>query len=58
MVIFFIGLLIISFLVATMGCAEWNRTAKGTAIVADGAAGVSSANLKKGNLSFIVQWFR
>ena len=39
MVIFFIGLLIISFLVATMGCAEWNRTAKGTAIVADGAAG-------------------
>ncbi len=28
----FIGLLIISFLVGTMGCAEWNRTAKGAAI--------------------------
>ena len=38
---FFIGLLIISFLVGTMGCAEWNRTAKGAAIGAGagGAAG-------------------
>jgi outer membrane protein OmpA-like peptidoglycan-associated protein len=37
----FMGLLIISFLVATMGCAEWNRTAKGAAIGAGagGAAG-------------------
>jgi outer membrane protein OmpA-like peptidoglycan-associated protein len=41
MKIFFIGLLIISFLVGTMGCAEWNRTAKGAAIGAGagGAAG-------------------
>ena len=38
---FFIGLLIISFLVGTMGCAGWNRTAKGAAIGAGagGAAG-------------------
>ena len=37
----FIGLLIISFLIGTMGCAEWNRTAKGAAIGAGagGAAG-------------------
>jgi len=28
----FIGLLIFSFLVGTMGCAEWNRTARGAAI--------------------------
>lgn len=37
----FIGLLIISFLMGTMGCAEWNRTAKGAAIGAGagGAAG-------------------
>ena len=37
----FIGLLIISFLVGTMGCAEWNRTVKGAAIGAGagGAAG-------------------
>jgi outer membrane protein OmpA-like peptidoglycan-associated protein len=38
---FFICLLIISFLAGTMGCAEWNRTAKGAAIGAGagGAAG-------------------
>ncbi|MBT8366821.1 MAG: OmpA family protein [Deltaproteobacteria bacterium] len=38
---FFVGLLIISFLTGTMGCAEWNRTAKGAAIGAGagGAAG-------------------
>jgi outer membrane protein OmpA-like peptidoglycan-associated protein len=38
---FFIGLLILSFLVGTMGCAGWNRTAKGGAIGAGagGAAG-------------------
>jgi outer membrane protein OmpA-like peptidoglycan-associated protein len=38
---FFISLLIISFLAGTMGCAEWNRTAKGAAIGAGagGAAG-------------------
>jgi outer membrane protein OmpA-like peptidoglycan-associated protein len=38
---FFIGFLIISFLVVSMGCAEWNRTAKGAAIGAGvgGAAG-------------------
>jgi outer membrane protein OmpA-like peptidoglycan-associated protein len=38
---FFIGLLIISFLVGIMGCTEWNRTAKGAAIGAGagGAAG-------------------
>jgi outer membrane protein OmpA-like peptidoglycan-associated protein len=35
---FFIGLLILSFLAATMGCAEWNRTQKGAAIGA-GAGG-------------------
>ena len=37
----FIGVLIISFLVGTMGCAEWNRTVKGAAIGAGvgGAAG-------------------
>ena len=37
----FVGLLIISFLAGTMGCAEWNRTAKGAAIGAGagGAAG-------------------
>jgi outer membrane protein OmpA-like peptidoglycan-associated protein len=37
----FISLLIISFLVGTMGCAEWNRTARGAAIGAGagGAAG-------------------
>ena len=37
----FVGLLIISFLIGTMGCAEWNRTAKGAAIGAGagGAAG-------------------
>lgn len=37
----FVGLLILSFLVVTMGCAEWNRTAKGAAIGAGagGAAG-------------------
>ncbi|MDH3885248.1 MAG: OmpA family protein [Desulfobacterales bacterium] len=37
----FIGLLILSFLAVTMGCAEWNRTAKGAAIGAGagGAAG-------------------
>jgi len=29
---FFIGFLIISFLAVSMGCAEWNRTAKGAAI--------------------------
>ncbi len=36
-----IGFLIVSFLVGTMGCAEWNRTAKGAAIGAGagGAAG-------------------
>ena len=39
MMIFFICLLIISFFVGTMGCAEWNRTAKGAAIGAGGAAG-------------------
>ena len=38
---FLIGLLIISFLAGTMGCAGWNRTAKGVAIGAGvgGAAG-------------------
>ncbi len=38
---FFISLLIISFLMGTMGCAEWNRTARGAAIGAGagGAAG-------------------
>lgn len=36
--IFFVGLLILSFLAATMGCAEWNRTQKGAAIGA-GAGG-------------------
>ena len=38
---FFIGFLIISFLAVSMGCAEWNRTAKGAAIGAGvgGAAG-------------------
>jgi len=37
----FVGLLIFSFLAVTMGCAEWNRTAKGAAIGAGagGAAG-------------------
>ena len=35
---FFIGLLIISFLVGTIGCAEWNRTAKGAAIGAASGA--------------------
>ncbi len=37
----FVCLLIFSFLVGTMGCAEWNRTAKGAAIGAGagGAAG-------------------
>ena len=37
----FIGLLAISFLAGTMGCAEWNRTAKGATIGAGagGAAG-------------------
>ena len=35
---FFIGLLILSFLAVTMGCAEWNRTQKGAAIGA-GAGG-------------------
>jgi len=37
----FVGLLILSFLAITMGCAEWNRTAKGAAIGAGagGAAG-------------------
>jgi len=37
----FVGILIISFLSVTMGCAEWNRTAKGAAIGAGagGAAG-------------------
>jgi outer membrane protein OmpA-like peptidoglycan-associated protein len=37
----FVGLLIFSFLAITMGCAEWNRTAKGAAIGAGagGAAG-------------------
>jgi outer membrane protein OmpA-like peptidoglycan-associated protein len=34
----FVGLLILSFLAATMGCAEWNRTQKGAAIGA-GAGG-------------------
>ena len=34
----FIGLLILSFLAVTMGCAEWNRTQKGAAIGA-GAGG-------------------
>ena len=29
---FFVGLLILSFLAASMGCAEWNRTQKGAAI--------------------------
>ena len=38
---FFIGILITSFLVGSMGCAEWNRMAKGAAIGAGagGAAG-------------------
>jgi hypothetical protein len=27
----FIGLLILSFLAGIMGCAEWNRTARGAA---------------------------
>jgi len=38
---FFIGFLIFSFLAVSMGCAEWNRTAKGAAIGAGvgGAAG-------------------
>ena len=36
---FLIGLLIISFLAGTMGCAGWNRTAKGAAI----GAGVGGA---------------
>ena len=37
----FVGLLIISFLAGTAGCAEWNRTARGAAIGAGagGAAG-------------------
>lgn len=37
---FFIGLLIVSFLVGTMGCAEWNRTAKG-AVIGAGAGGAA-----------------
>ena len=38
---FFIGILITSFILGSMGCAEWNRTAKGAAIGAGagGAAG-------------------
>jgi outer membrane protein OmpA-like peptidoglycan-associated protein len=35
---FFVGLLILSFLAVSMGCAEWNRTQKGAAIGA-GAGG-------------------
>ena len=35
-----VGLLILSFLTATMGCADWNRTEKGAAIGA-GAGGVA-----------------
>ena len=35
----FIGFLIISLLTVSMGCAEWNRTAKGAAIGVGGAAG-------------------
>lgn len=38
----FIGLMIISFLMVTMGCAEWSRTAKGAAIGA-GAGGAAGA---------------
>ena len=36
-----VGILILSFLAVTMGCAEWSRTAKGAAIGAGagGAAG-------------------
>jgi outer membrane protein OmpA-like peptidoglycan-associated protein len=37
---FFICFLIISFLVGTMGCAEWNRTAKG-AVIGAGAGGAA-----------------
>jgi hypothetical protein len=39
MVKIFIGLLILSFLVGTMGCAEWNRTARGAVIGAGADAG-------------------
>ena len=39
---FFICFLIISFLVGTMGCAEWNRTAKG-AVIGAGAGGAAGA---------------
>ena len=38
----FIGFMIFSFLLATMGCAEWNRTTKGAAIGA-GAGGAAGA---------------
>jgi hypothetical protein len=34
----FVGLLILSFLAVTMGCAEWNRTGKGAAIGAGAGA--------------------
>lgn len=35
---FFIGIVIISFLAGSLGCAEWNRTAKGAAIGAGAGA--------------------
>ena len=38
----FIGFVILSFLMVTMGCAEWNRTTKGAAIGA-GAGGAAGA---------------
>ncbi len=38
----FIGFVILSFLMVTMGCAEWSRTAKGAAIGA-GAGGAAGA---------------
>ncbi len=34
----FVGILILSFLAVTMGCAEWNRTGKGAAIGAGAGA--------------------
>ena len=38
----FIGFVILSFFMVTMGCAEWNRTQKGAAIGA-GAGGTAGA---------------
>lgn len=39
---FFVGFVLLTFLLATMGCAEWSRTAKGAAIGA-GAGGAAGA---------------